>query len=619
MKGMRVVLSLCVLLALASTSLVAVAQQEMPNTYTFGDGTVVSYPDGWESKVDDNGYVRIDSENTDTIFFWYFPDTLAELGIDENDMVAVLEQAFVPQDKSIEFNPSLVDTVQVGGRVLTGLIYEENSQGDTYERLLVAVKLPETGAVVVVGAVPLTGYKLEEAAVVLQIVASLDAVKSVSSEKEGGGVSSLASAAKRSKFPNDYTFANGYTISFPDGWEMKTDDKGYESLESAATDIIFSWYTASTLSEYNLSADDLPAVLKAGFSPQDDTIQFDSADVSATQIGFYQGYIHAYEDNVGGDAYQRIRVALGFEDGSVIIVGAIPFAGYELTERSTVLEIVATIEPTGGAETTIGGGDTGGPATFGDLGSDTGSPATFGDLGAGGVELTQSYTFKNGYSVGFPDGWEMKTDDNGFEHLQSANTDTIFSWYTASELAKYDLSVRDLVAVLAASFSPQDKDIQFDRADTSSVVIGPYQAVQHFYEDNAGGNAYQRVRIALPLDDGGVVVVGAIPLRGHPLEELSTVLEIAGSIRAGGTPSTLGGLGAVTCTLTAPRVANLRGGPSTDDGIVGKLEAGAVVEAYGGKLGADNYVWFQLADGSWVRQDAVTFDREECSKIPLIK
>lgn len=636
MRWTRFVLSLLVLLALSGTSLAALAQEDLTNTYTFGDGTTVDYPEGWEAETDDNGFLRIVSDKTDTIFFWYFPEKLAELGIDENDMVGVLNQAFVPRDESIQFDPASVETIEVNGVELTGFIYEENNEGDKYERMLVANKLA-TGAVVVVGAVPLADYKLEEAGTVLHIAASLDASNATASEDDESSTSSLASAAKRTEFPNSYTFDNGYTISFPDGWEMVEDDNGYVSLESEATDIIFSWYSAAELTEYDLSADDLEVILERGFSPQDETLEFSYNDVSPIRIGPYEAYIHEYEDNADGDAYERVRLALGLPDDGVVVIGAIPFVTYELAERDIVLEIAGTLKPPKGTKPDDEEeGET--PSSFGDLGGDTGDTgeeeSTLGGLGDAltstgtvDVDLGQSYTFDSGAGFNYPETWEIEVSDSGLVSLSGDNTKMQMADSGLLEGFGFT-NVTDPAALMGAIFGPADESLTFDPNEIQMQQINGREIYTYEYEDlNSSGNAFDNIFLTVRFSDGTLGFMHAIPASGPDLETFDTVLTIAASFDLGageggegGTEGTnIFGEDDVTCMLEAPRVTNVREEPTTSSDIARKLDAGSMVDAYAGALGEDNYVWFQLGDGNWVRQDTVNFDREECGKLPLIE
>lgn len=64
---------------------------------------------------------------------------------------------------------------------------------------------------------------------------------------------------------------------------------------------------------------------------------------------------------------------------------------------------------------------------------------------------------------------------------------------------------------------------------------------------------------------------------------------------------------ASTCTVTPRGTANLRSSPTTaGNTVVGALAFGATVSIIGQTTGGDGFVWFQTADGTFVRSDVVT-------------
>lgn len=71
---------------------------------------------------------------------------------------------------------------------------------------------------------------------------------------------------------------------------------------------------------------------------------------------------------------------------------------------------------------------------------------------------------------------------------------------------------------------------------------------------------------------------------------------------------------AVTCTVTAPRNVNLRGGPGTSYTAVGLLARGSSATATGQAPAADG-IWYQLEGGNWVRSDVVR-GGADCRELP---
>ncbi|MBZ0282042.1 MAG: hypothetical protein K8L97_14985 [Anaerolineae bacterium] len=72
------------------------------------------------------------------------------------------------------------------------------------------------------------------------------------------------------------------------------------------------------------------------------------------------------------------------------------------------------------------------------------------------------------------------------------------------------------------------------------------------------------------------------------------------------------------CSVTAAgQGVNRRGGPGTDAAVVGTLGAGESAVVTGQATSASGAVWWQLEDGSWVREDVVTAsDAAACASVP---
>lgn len=62
--------------------------------YYLGDGTVFYYPPTWDSYIDDDGYLRLDSDTIDILMYFYSPEKLVELKANADNLIPVLEDAF---------------------------------------------------------------------------------------------------------------------------------------------------------------------------------------------------------------------------------------------------------------------------------------------------------------------------------------------------------------------------------------------------------------------------------------------------------------------------------------------------------------------------------------------
>ncbi|MBI5668035.1 MAG: SH3 domain-containing protein [Chloroflexi bacterium] len=72
-----------------------------------------------------------------------------------------------------------------------------------------------------------------------------------------------------------------------------------------------------------------------------------------------------------------------------------------------------------------------------------------------------------------------------------------------------------------------------------------------------------------------------------------------------------------TCTVRSRQNVNRRMGPGTGFGVVGVLLGGQNTAINGQATGDDGLVWWQLADGSWVRSDTVD-ERGNCENLPVV-
>jgi hypothetical protein len=73
----------------------------------------------------------------------------------------------------------------------------------------------------------------------------------------------------------------------------------------------------------------------------------------------------------------------------------------------------------------------------------------------------------------------------------------------------------------------------------------------------------------------------------------------------------------VTCMAGSQSGANLRSGPGTDFDRLGALKAGEPADVIGQATGSDGFVWWQLADESWVRSDLVD-EAGDCEQVETV-
>jgi hypothetical protein len=77
--------------------------------------------------------------------------------------------------------------------------------------------------------------------------------------------------------------------------------------------------------------------------------------------------------------------------------------------------------------------------------------------------------------------------------------------------------------------------------------------------------------------------------------------------------------GAVCVIAAQDANVNLRAEPSTEATDMGMLNVGATAQIVGQVLGTDGIIWWQTADGFWVRSDVVTQQQGDCTIAPTVE
>lgn len=92
-------------------------------------------------------------------------------------------------------------------------------------------------------------------------------------------------------------------------------------------------------------------------------------------------------------------------------------------------------------------------------------------------------------------------------------------------------------------------------------------------------------------------------------------IEFADSVIASYAPPTPD---ANACLISTQRNTNLRAGPGTSFDIANTLSAGDAVNANGQAVGADGFIWWQLAISAWARSDVVSAS-DNCANLPEVE
>ncbi len=71
------------------------------------------------------------------------------------------------------------------------------------------------------------------------------------------------------------------------------------------------------------------------------------------------------------------------------------------------------------------------------------------------------------------------------------------------------------------------------------------------------------------------------------------------------------------CVAFTINTVNRRSGPGTNYAVKGILDEWETRQIFGQKTGTDGFIWWQLADGSWVREDVVD-EQGACKNVPVV-
>lgn len=245
------------------------------------------------------------------------------------------------------------------------------------------------------------------------------------------------------------------------------------------------------------------------------------------------------------------------------------------------------------------------------------------------VDLSQSYTFDDGTTFQYPDGWELshkKTDD--FVTLTSNHTRVVIP--NAGQLS--DILIDESTSLFDAMRlyfeSVYQSTLKFDATNIESISVDDRDALRYDYGDPSGAGG---VIIVIRRTDELIGVVDAVSLDGA-LDEADEVLAIAGSLQMGtpdaasGGHSDSGGAAAASgddsesatpCTISTEdaNTVAIRVGPGTNRTSFAFLPVGEDFEVIGKAEANDGSLWWKVdraavapkksAAEAWIAQDDV--------------
>lgn len=134
---------------------------------------------------------------------------------------------------------------------------------------------------------------------------------------------------------------NILTLSHPNGWEVSV-ERGDVVAKSDLTNVLFDVYTNALYAQAGVPEGNLAGLLAYWYTPNDPSKAFDATRIRQSVLGRYDALLYGYEDSFNNQAYERLLVAFTLENGNIVFVSAVPRTGYVLTERETVLDMVAS-------------------------------------------------------------------------------------------------------------------------------------------------------------------------------------------------------------------------------------------------------------------------------------
>jgi hypothetical protein len=182
---------------------------------------------------------------------------------------------------------------------------------------------------------------------------------------------------------------------------------------------------------------------------------------------------------------------------------------------------------------------------------------------------------------------------------------TQLAYITQNDLTTFtiDSKATQVIAkqVVAADWSPNSQHFAYATRNAQLFI------------SNADGS--QPLEIAIPADlTGKIVSIAWRPETSSASTPVDTATATTSTTSPTPTTSTAGATS--SCTVSAASGANLRSGPGTQFARAGALAAGTS-QTVTGQAKSDNFVWWKLESGSWVRSDVVQ-TAGDCSAVPTV-
>ena len=321
------------LLSLASFEIQAAVS---PN-YVFEEpGIGVVLPDAWQVIVEDNGFVRFESDQTYVDPYWYYSDAVISLGA-AGDVSSVL--ADIAESVGAPFDPAAVEVVDLNGRSVTTVSYNDTFANNNvdYTGMLAGILLDD-GTIFAADIYPMWGSELTELDVVLDVIASAQSVATDASTEMDASAETSASTG------TEWFDLDGMGLGFyyPPSWEVQAAEDGYPYLRSGSTDLNPYYVLPDEFAAHGIVAGNpgsaIMMLLRArGIDRGVNSVMFDVTTVDGRDVVSYSAFVQD-----GSVTYDTLFVAVEVENGAMVMAVASPTAGGTLTEGDAVLQMMAS-------------------------------------------------------------------------------------------------------------------------------------------------------------------------------------------------------------------------------------------------------------------------------------
>ena len=239
--------------------------------------------------------------------------------------------------------------------------------------------------------------------------------------------------------------------------------------------------------------------------------------------------------------------------------------------------------------------------------------------------LTETFVSQFGFQVQYPKGWRIADDLEGFAEAPEMGG--------AALAANENLDIRMILFEVVAAESSEPDLVTGLRRELGRAIVGtiwlePDAAGRSTaYADTLIEGSIPGIGFLIDLGDGQLGLVAGYDFSGasemRPAAR-ATITAIAASYELADEsviPDSVSGAvvpdtaNPGVCEVTATNNVNRRTRAGTNFNVAGQLEVGNVAAVTGQTTDSSGFIWWQLEDGSYVREDVVV-EQGDCQDVP---